>query len=185
MISIDANGYLRRDGALVICECRDRALRVGDVCPTPDCQWPDSAPAPSTSTASGPGAPNATAEQCIRFADMIDNRLEAVGGRTADTLAAFLRRVAAELTRFAEDRRDHDLALHDAIRETAGCADELAFWRYQAVWHRAYFLRPVPIDQVESGPEWKEAEQYLEVARVAENRERTAHAEAPRDPGGT
>lgn len=62
--------------------------------------------APSTSTASWPGAPNATAEQCIRFADMIDNRLEAVGGRTADTLAAFLRRVAAELTRFAEAPRD-------------------------------------------------------------------------------
>ena len=124
-----------------------------------------------------------SAATLIEWADMIDNRLEAIGGRTADTMAKMLRRVAAE---FEADRRDHDLALRDAISETARCADELAFWRHQAIFARAYMLRPAALHSIdfEDGPEWKEAERQLEANRAAENRERSAHVEAPRDPIG-
>lgn len=94
--------------------------------------------------------------------------------------------------RWKQDRDEQDAALRDAIRETAATADELAFWRYQAIWSRAYLLVPsivkrpwVETCDLEQGPEWKEAERQLEANRVAENRERTAHAEAPRDPGAT
>lgn len=89
--------------------------------------------------------------------------------------------------RWQIDRREHDLALHDAISETSRTADELAFWRYQAIFARAYMLRPAALHAIdfEGGPEWKEAERQLEANRAAENRERYAHAEAPRDPGGT
>lgn len=120
----------------------------------------------------------------IEWADMIDNRLEAIGGRTADTMARMLRRVAAE---FEADRRDHDLALRDAISETARCADELAFWRYQAIYHRSKVIKPELADEIyiSETPAWKEAERDLEGFRADENRERSAHAEAPRDPGGT
>lgn len=89
--------------------------------------------------------------------------------------------------RWKQDRDDQDAALRDAIRETALTADELAFWRYQAIFARAYMLRPAVLHSIdfEDGPEWKEAERQLEANRAAENRERSAHAEAPRDPGGT
>jgi hypothetical protein len=126
-----------------------------------------------------------SAPTLIEWADMIDNRLEAIGGRTADTLARMLRRVAAE---FEADCRDHDLALRDAVRETASYADELGFWRYQAIFWRAYAYdsrlmsaSPAPEDE----ETWRTAERDLEATRVAENRERVSHAEASRDPGGT
>ena len=101
-------------------------------------------------------------------------------------------RLQAMLAQMQVDRRDHDLSLRDAISETARCADELAFWRYQAIWARAYMLMPSTVKRpwvetcdLEQSPEWKEAERQLETNRAAENRERYAHAEAPRDPGGT
>lgn len=98
-----------------------------------------------------------------------------------------LRATATRIRQFETDRRDHDLAIRDAISETARCADELAFWRYQAIFARAYMLRPAALHSIdfEDGPEWKEAERQLEANRAAENRERSAHAEAPRDPSGT
>lgn len=90
--------------------------------------------------------------------------------------------------RWAEDRRDHGLALRDAISETARTVDELAFYRYQAIYWRAYAYdarlmstSPVPEDE----ETWRTAERDLEAARVAENRERYAHAEPGRDPGAT
>ncbi len=101
-------------------------------------------------------------------------------------------RLQAMLARMQVDRRDHDLAIRDAVSETARCADELTFWRYQAIWSRAYLLVPSKVQRpwvetcdLEQSPEWKEAERQLEANRVAENRERYAHAEAPRDPGAT
>ena len=101
-------------------------------------------------------------------------------------------RLKAMLEQMQIDRRDHDLAIRDAISETASCADELAFWRYQAIWSRAYLLVPSTVKRpwvetcdLEQSPEWKEAERQLEANRVAENRGRYAHAEAPRDPGAT
>lgn len=98
-------------------------------------------------------------------------------------------RLKAMLERMQVDRRDHDLAVRDAISETARCADELAFWRYQAIWQRAVRLQrdlmTTPLESIEDTPQWKEAERQLEACRVAENRERYAHAEAPRDPGAT
>jgi hypothetical protein len=69
---------------------------------------------------------------------------------------------------------DRDRAVRDAIRETADTADELAFWRYHAIWGRAYLLQPAAIKQpfMEEGPVWKEAIRQLEAARAAENAER-------------
>ena len=89
--------------------------------------------------------------------------------------------------RWAEDRHDHDLALHDAISETARIADELAFWRYQAVFIRAYLhdsmIESWPIP--EDSPSWQRAERELEALRRDENRSRHSHAEPGRDPGAT
>jgi predicted nucleic acid-binding Zn-ribbon protein len=70
----------------------------------------------------------------------------------------------------------------DAISETARTVDELAYWRLQAIWHRAAVTE---IDRHPSEAQLARAEKELEEARHAENRERHAHAEAPRDPGGT
>ena len=92
-----------------------------------------------------------------------------------------------EIDRLRKDRAEQDVALRDAIAETGRVADELAFWRYQAIWARAYMLRPAAISSAffETSPEWKEAEGQLEASRQAENQERVAHAEAPRELVGT
>lgn len=102
-------------------------------------------------------------------------------------LAGYVAGLRVSHTRLKSDRDDHDRALRDAIRETAATADELAFWRYQAIWGRAYLLQPSAIKTpfMEEGAVWKEAERQLEAARVEGNRERYAHAEAPRDPTAT
>ena len=99
-----------------------------------------------------------------------------------------IRELAKQAERkFQEDRRDHDLALRDAIRETAATADEIAFWKHQAIYHRCLFLDPKSVHRLylEDHPIWREAERQLEAQRIEENRERVSHAEAPRDPGGT
>lgn len=104
------------------------------------------------------------------------------------------------------------------ICEIAGLADELAFWKHQAVFHYAvmYHQRFCPVCNgtgvVKDGAHhsglikdyggktcpgcgryasrrnpsndvMQKAERQLEEARHAENRERVAHAEAPRDIG--
>ena len=68
----------------------------------------------------------------------------------------------------------------DCVRNTAEVAliaDELAFWKYQAIWHRAWtiagFREPHEADM-------KRAKAELERQRRDENRERYAHAEPPR-----
>lgn len=124
-----------------------------------------------------------TFSMLIEWADKIDSRLGPISGRDADALAKLLRRTA-------KYHEDQDLAVRDAIGETARCADELAFWRYQAIWHRAMMLHGTPGPGqtpllMEESPRWKEAERQLEEQRIEENRERFAHAEAPRDPGAT
>jgi hypothetical protein len=123
----------------------------------------------------------------IEWADKIDSRLGPISGSDADELARILRHTAEQMVRLLKDRAEHDLALRDAISETGRTADELAFWRYQAIWGRTYLLQPAAIKQpfMENSQVWKEAERQLEAARAAENRERYAHAEAPRDPSGT
>lgn len=128
-----------------------------------------------------------TADDATAWADKIDERLGPISGADADRLARFLRRVAETSDRFTKDRNEQDLALADAIRETASTADELAFWKYQAIYHRCLFLEPKSVHRLylEDHPIWREAERQLEAQRVEENRERTAHAEAPRDPGAT
>lgn len=87
-----------------------------------------------------------TKETLVEWADKIDSRPGPISGRDADALARLLR----------------------------ATADELAFWRYQAIWGRAYLLQPAAIKQpfMEEGPVWKEAIRQLEAARVAENAER-------------
>jgi|SRR6185437_11977179 len=133
-----------------------------------------------------------TKETLTEWADKIDGRLGPISGRDADTLARLLRATAERMHQLVTDRNDQDLSIRDAISETARCADELAFWRYQAIWARAYLLVPSTVKRpwvetcdLEESPEWREAERQLEANRAAENRERYAHAEAPRDPGAT
>lgn len=90
-----------------------------------------------------------------------------------DTIDDLLGELEAWLKRF----HDHDLAIRDAISETARIADELAFWKFQAIWHRAMMLygKPAPGRTpllLDSSPVWKEAERQLEDYRAEENRER-------------
>lgn len=107
-----------------------------------------------------------TKETLVEWADKIDSRLGPISGRDADALARLLRATAARMQQFKTDRDDQDRAVRDAIRETADTADELAFWRYQAIWGRAYLLQPAAIKQpfMEEGPVWKEAIRQLEAA---------------------
>jgi len=125
-----------------------------------------------------------TPQNLNEWADKIDRRIGPISGREADALAALLRTSAETLARFEKDRADQDLALRDAIRETASIADELAFWRHQAIWGRAYLLQPrAKVASIEDGPVWKEALRQLEAARVAENRERYAHVQPAHEVG--
>jgi len=128
-----------------------------------------------------------TKETLTEWADKIDNRLGPIPGSDADALARLLRATAARVDQIITDRNEQDLALHDAISETSRCADELAFWRYQAIWLRAYLHNSSEsaLENFENSEAWKRAERELEALRSDENRERTAHAEAPRDVGGT
>jgi hypothetical protein len=97
----------------------------------------------------------------VEWADKIDNRLGPISGRDADALAALLRRTA-------KDREDQDLALRDAISETARCADELAFWRYQAIYGLAFMLdrNMLTSELREDSAVWREAERQLEGERA-------------------
>lgn len=115
-----------------------------------------------------------TKETLVEWADKIDSRLGPISGRDADALARLLRATAARMQQLTTDRDDQDRAVRDAIRETADIADQLAFWRYQAIWGRTYLLQPAAIKQpfMEDGPAWKEAIRQLEAARAAENAER-------------
>lgn len=61
---------------------------------------------------------------------MLRNGIATGHGETVDDL---LGELEAWLSRYRIERDDQDRALADAIRETARCADELAFWRYQAI----------------------------------------------------
>ena len=98
-------------------------------------------------------------------------------------------RLQAMLARMQVDRRDHDLALRDAISEAARSTDELCFWRFQAIYHRALMLHgrsmPGQVLMLEGSRVWREAEKQLEEYRADENRERVSHAEMSRDQGET
>ena len=65
--------------------------------------------------------------------------------------------------------------------------DELAFWKYQALWHRAALQQAAAFTgfriRAISDSQMDEAERDLERARIEENRERYAHAEGPREIG--
>lgn len=148
-------------------------------------------------------------------AEEIDHRLGPIPGQIADDIALQLRAAASQiemlytaleryvhdydpndrnesnaasvLLRLLADRDDQDRALRDAISEVATTADELAFWKYQAIWQRAVRLQHdvITAPYIEDTKAWKEAERQLEDARTAQNRERVSHAEASRDPGAT
>jgi hypothetical protein len=89
--------------------------------------------------------------------------------------------------RWRDHRHDQDVALMQEVRASAALADELAFWRYQAVFGRACLLAPHAMSNpfMEDSSVWKEATRQLDEARTLENQERVVHAEAPRDPGAT
>jgi len=125
-----------------------------------------------------------TKENLIEWADKIDGRLGPISGRDADNLAVLLRSTAAYIALLQKDRTDGDAAVRDAIRETASTADELAFWRYQAIVGRAYMLdrHALKMPLMEESAAWKEATKQLEDARVEENRERIAGVDFPRVP---
>lgn len=125
-----------------------------------------------------------TKESLAKWADKIDDRLGPISGRDADNLAVLLRATAAYVGRLQKDRADGDLAVRDAIRETAATADELAFWRYQAIFGRACMLNPHTMSRPlpEDSPAWKEATRQLDEARTLENRERIAGVDHPKEP---
>jgi Arc/MetJ family transcription regulator len=133
-------------------------------------------------------------ETLVEWANKIGGGLGPISGRNRDALDRLLRAAAARVQQLTSDRDDQDRALRDAIRETAATADELAFWRYQAIWGRTYLLQPAAVEMpfMEDGPVWKEALRQLEAARAAELAE-TRNAddnaqERPRDqpsPGDT
>ena len=115
------------------------------------------------------GLPICTTETLVEWADKIGGGLGPISGRDRDPLARLLRAAAGRVQQLTTDREDQDRALRDAIREAAATADELAFWRYQAIWGRTYLLRPAAVKMpfVEDGPVWKEALRQLEAARAA------------------
>lgn len=127
--------------------------------------------------------PAYTKEILIEWADKIDRRLGPIPGRDADFLACMLRATAAHIGQLMADRDDQDKALRDAISETARTADELAFWKYQAIWGRAYLLAGKDGFLKSGLPEatsvWAQAERQLEEARTEENRERHNFATEP------
>lgn len=76
-------------------------------------------------------------------------------------------RISGKLTRMRKDRDDQDVALLDAVRETVQYADELAFWKYHAIWGRASLLEPASVGRIfpEDSAVWKEAARQLDDAR--------------------
>lgn len=89
---------------------------------------------------------------------------------------ASLRKEAAHWEANAQQERE---SADRYCSEVASTADELAFWRYQAIYYAAH---------AQHGRAPTEAEvsamiPVLEAARAEANRERYAHAEAPREIG--
>ena len=86
---------------------------------------------------------------------------------------------ASEATPFQEGRAKPARSERNQA-EVSLIAHELSFWRYQAIWHRAWILagfkEPDDVDL-------KRAEAELERARQDENREQYAHAEPYREVG--
>lgn len=68
--------------------------------------------------------------------------------------------------------------------EIAGMADQIAFWAFQAKWHYAARHGLGDYDQLPRSRR-EQVDEVFRQARTAENRERNAHAEPPRDIGGT
>lgn len=89
-------------------------------------------------------------------------------GAVADEVQRLLRRYMAENTQAAQRREQASAG------KLGQCADELAFWKYQAIFGRAVMLDATTLGR--SLPEdhavWREAEAQLEKAREAENAER-------------
>ena len=65
------------------------------------------------------------------------------------------------------------------LGEIAGMADELAHWKFHAIWHRCKLTGR----DADNAADYRAVEAELEQARIDENRERVAHAEGPRDIG--
>lgn len=77
-------------------------------------------------------------------------------------------RLRAMVGQMQKDRNDQDMALRDAIRETVTTADDLAFWRFQAFWHRAQHKS---LDY-ERADHWRQLEADFDRIRIEENRDR-------------
>ena len=50
---------------------------------------------------------------------------------------------------------------HKLIMEVAELADELAFWKFQAIWHRAYTQGIIDPDNEKNGQQLKAVEEQL------------------------
>jgi hypothetical protein len=96
--------------------------------------------------------------------------------------------------RWRTDLHDKDVALMEETRISAGLADELAFWKHQAIFYCACvggYLSDPSLEKLQAAAsgipqQWlDEAERRLEKTRHQENSERVAHAEPGRDPGAT
>jgi hypothetical protein len=97
-------------------------------------------------------------------------------GAVADEIQHVVRQHMAEST-LAAFRREQALA-----SELGQCADELAFWKYQAIYGRAVMLNASVINEElpEDHAAWREAEAQLEDSRKKENDERALAKIHPR-----
>lgn len=68
------------------------------------------------------------------------------------------------------------------VREIAQLADLIAFWAYQAKWYYARYALVADYDSL-NRMQQAEIDMVFERHRIAENRERHSHAEAPREIG--
>ena len=71
--------------------------------------------------------------------------------------------------------------MDDLYYEIAMCAEQIAFWKFQAMWHRGKLVG----HKVDTRDGYKALEREFEKFRHLENLERYPSAEPGRDPGGT
>ena len=120
----------------------------------------------------------------FRLADGTSLSCNCIRDEMARRIALEITDAGASVENWRQWYQDQKNAADHYCGEVAQMADELAFYKYQAAWWRAYAHRPGNIKEpTERGI--KLAGEAIEDARRAENAERYAHAEPPRDPGGT
>lgn len=93
----------------------------------------------------------------------------------------------AEIKRLQAEKASADKMVWDETSAHGRTVDEMCFWKYQALWHRAAVQQAASLCGFQiraiSDAQIDEAERELEAARGRANAERTAHVEGPREIG--